>query len=141
MTFSTNVLMTAQECDALIAENSSQKNTLLIKRTKVANAIATNTSMVTLIPAELAAITAKITQAQGQLTATTDVLEQRNLSIEINSLENQQMRLMTQAESMTGPDLLEKQLVLSKIDKEVEALQEYDVALTSRKTELTAAAA
>lgn len=141
MTFSTNVLMTAQECDALIAENSSQKNTLLIKRTKVANAIATNTSMVTLIPAELAAITAKITQAQGQLTATTDVLEQRNLSIEINSLENQQMRLMTQAESMTGPDLLEKQLVLSKIDKEVEALSEYDVALTSRKTELTAAAA
>jgi predicted nucleic acid-binding Zn-ribbon protein len=141
MTFSTNVLMTAQECEALIAENSSQKNTLLIRRTKVANAIATNTSMVTLIPAELAAITAKITQAQGQLTNATDVLEQRNLSIEINSLENQQMRLMTQAESMTGPDLLEKQLVLSKIDKEVEALQEYDVALTARKTELTAAAA
>lgn len=141
MVYNTNVLMTVSECDEFITDNSSKKNTLLFKKSRIESAIVTNSSIVSLIPSELAIIANQIQLAQEELTNATEVSEQRALSIEINSLENQQMRLLSRSESKTGTVLLEKQLALAKIDKEVEALEEYAAALLARRSELTASAA
>jgi hypothetical protein len=140
MLYSTNVVTTTQECEILINDASSDLNRKVLRKAMVEGEISSASNMAGVLPTQRDLIQNQLTLKQAQLAALPAGSDTRELTYEINTLENKIISYSLRIENLTGSDILEKQFELAKLEAEILILTEYKTALETRKAEIQSSA-
>lgn len=140
MLYQTNVIETIAQCDLLIAETRDEINGLILKKSTYEGQIANNSNLANVIPTQIVDLDTLIAAKQIQLQAETETVERNTIQMEINRLSNKKMSYENRLENFAGSNLLDKQLDVAKIEKTLEALNDFKTMLETRKADLQASA-
>jgi hypothetical protein len=140
MLYQTNVIETIAQCDLLIAETRDEINGLILKKSTYESQIANNSNLANVIPTQIVDLDTLIAAKQIQLQAETETVERNTIQMEINRLSNKKMSYENRLENFAGSNLLDKQLDVAKIEKTLEALNDFKTMLETRKADLQASA-
>jgi|GEM_PF-3810058 len=140
MLYQTNVIETIAQCDLLIAETRDEINGLILKKSTYESQIANNSNLANVIPTQIVDLETLIAAKQIQLQAETETVERNTIQMEINRLSNKKMSYENRLENFAGSNLLDKQLDVAKIEKTLEALNDFKTMLETRKADLQASA-
>jgi predicted nucleic acid-binding Zn-ribbon protein len=138
MGYTISVLTTVADCDMVMLEATSEKNTLTIRRIAQDSRITSRATEASLIPSQLATVVTQIAFKQSQLAAATTEMEQRELQIELNTLNSRKLRFENRLDAFEGIEQLDKQLEVAKIEAEIAVLDAYLTAIESRKADIIA---
>jgi chromosome segregation ATPase len=138
MVYNLNVITTAEQCDAVLADVNSEKQQLIIRRDKLNQDVSNSSGSISELPAEIADLDSKIAGLQSELAATTDPVNQMNINIEINALNGQRFRLQKKQLTFGSLPFVDRQFSLGKLNSKISCFEEFVLAIQARKTELQA---
>jgi hypothetical protein len=140
MVYTSSVIETIAQCDALLLVTIDELNSLAARKTGTENQISDKANLVNIVPAQIEYLDGRIADKQALLATQTAESDKRNTLIEINALENKKMRFQNMLEGFHSLVLIDKQYELAKIEKRVEAATELKTMVEARKAELVASA-
>lgn len=140
MLYTTSILETVAECNRVITEVSSKLNDSIFRQATKEAQVAGNNNTAVLLPGQIILLENRIATKQQELAAADDENDQRLLTIEVNNLVNQRLRLLGRMNNFESITVLDREFDLAMLEKEIEALTEYKAAVEARKAELESSA-
>lgn len=131
-------LTTVAQCDAALVNKNSSRGRLTVRISDQKSRAVANATAATVLPGRMAELEAEIAGKQAEISNAEDQLTVVQLQIELNSLENERLRIILRTQAFAGEELVERQFYIGKMEHEVDALDELIAALEVRKAELLA---
>lgn len=138
--YSLNKITTVADCDVLLTWAEKEKSDLTFKQLSVERLTVNYSSASVEIDAVLQGVMAEIDATQTVLAALPEGPTKEDLEKKVTRLEYKKFLLENRKESYGSVALLEKELDLDRINRELDGVETFIVDVTARKAALQAAA-
>jgi len=133
--YSTYLLQTGEECDALLTQQQQDRENLVLRRSNLQRQKTGTANTTLVVSAELARVNARLSVADSILSSLPDGIEKRKEEANKKKLEWQRQNLLNRQESYGAFAVLETEGLIAQIDKRIEAVDALITAIETRKTE------
>ncbi|MBL0316639.1 MAG: hypothetical protein IPP69_12955 [Flavobacteriales bacterium] len=141
MNYNFTEFVTVAECDRYLQKLQQNHDDLGIRLNDAQTKVTVSIMMSSMIPSQLETIESALSVKRAQRETVTKARQQREIEIQINTLQNKLLRLLNKQDRMQSKDILKGQYRIVLLESNIATISECKAALELRKAELLGMAA
>jgi hypothetical protein len=138
MSYSLDLLKTKADCDAILAYAAKEKRFLEMRKTNKDFASDQTADVQAEIASKLASVNGKLAGMAAYVDGLPDGPDKRKELVERERLEYQKGDLLNRQMNYNVQAVLDSELDIARVDKEIEAINDFTGQVETKKTELPA---